>query len=178
MNDRKDEIRRRVNLHGYFDKLEHLTGYRPEIDDLTSPQFVVQIRAELSNHLKSAPVAKTVIPFTERLSSRFAALIGDLELRNPHPVFVWIEAANECGFTKPIRLADFRFGFEFERIPEGLISLITTDAKDKMLMDFEVDDDGLKIMTVELHGSDWGNAEPSSLTSAPTPDSPSSTPRG
>ena len=159
MIDRKTEIQRRVNLPGYLEKLEHLTGRRPNIEELTSPQFVGQMRIDLGTHLKSAPVEKQVIPFTERLSSRFAELISNLESLNPHPIFVWIEAANDCGFAKPIRLSDFRFGFDFERIPEGIISLITSDARDKMLMDFEEDDDGLKIMTIELHGDGWGKAE-------------------
>lgn len=178
MIDRKAEIQRRVSLPAYIDKIEHLVGYRPTVEDMTSTQFVGELRKDLGDHLKLASVSTKVILFTERLSSRFASLIANLECRNPNPVFIWIEAANDCGFSKPIKLRDFRFGFEFDRIPEGMISLISSDAKDKLLMDFEEDDDGTEIMTIELHGASWGDAELKHLASPPTPDSPPSTPRG
>lgn len=168
MNDRQAEICRRVTLPGYLDKIEYLTGCRPDIADLTSVQFVGQLQAELSTHLKAAPVAKVVIFFADRLSSRFLALIEDLESRNSHPVFVWIESVKDCGYAKPVRLRNFRFGFEFKHIPEGVISLITDDARNKMLMDFEADDEGREIMTIELYGQDWGNVDLKRLES-PTP---------
>jgi hypothetical protein len=165
MIDRKAEIQRRVNLSAYIDKIECLTGNRPTIEEMTSPQFVAEMRKNLSDNLKLAPVSTKAILFAEIRSSRFASLIADLESRNPNPIFIWIEAANGCGFVKPIKLCDFQFDFEFDRIPEGIITLITSDARDKLLMDFEEDDDGTQIMTIELHGAGWGKAKIKHLTS-------------
>ena len=159
MNDRKTEIQRSVSMPGYLDKLEHPMGFRPNIEDMTSSHFACQMRNELNNNLKLAPIAKMTVPFTEKLSKRFSTLIVALEYRNPHPVFVWMDAANECGYAKPIKLSHFKFGFEFRRIPEGIISLITTDARDKMLVDFEMGDDGIESMIIELHGEEWGKAD-------------------
>jgi len=159
MIDSKSEIQRRVSQTAYIRKLERIMGYRPELQRFTSPEIVSEFREKLDRQVNSAVVTKMVIPFVERLSNRFAALIAELERRNPNPIFIWIAGTNECGFADPIPLHEFRFGFEFECIPEGIISLVTTDASDRMLMDFEKDDKGMEIMTIELSGAGWGDAE-------------------
>lgn len=159
MIDRRAEIRRRTRLPGYLDKLGHLMGYRPDIGEICSPEAVRQLQNELTKYTSSAAPATKVILFSERLSSWFAALVANLECQNPNPVFVWIDATNDCGFARPIKLRDFRFDFQFECIPEGVVALITADARDKMLLDFERDQDGAEIMTIELTGAGWGKAE-------------------
>lgn len=167
MTDRKSEIQRRVNLPGYLDKLECLMGFRSKLETLSSIEFVDEIRDKINRNIKSTAVATTTIPFAERVSAGFVALIEELVMRNSHPVFIWIEKANECGLAPAIRLNDFLFSFGFDSIPEGLISLITSDAKDKLLMDFEEDDDGSRIMTIELHGEHWGGVKFSEFRQPP-----------
>ena len=146
-------------MPGYLDRIERLVGSRPDQADVNSPQLADQLLKDLSENIKTAAVSKKVIPFAEKLSRNFSALIEELELRNPNPVFIWIDATKDCGFVKPIRLSAFRFGFEFDSIPEGIVALITADVSDEMLLDFETDDQGIEVMTIELHGTSWGHVE-------------------
>lgn len=156
---RRAEILRRVQFLTYSKKLEHLTGFTHKLDDLTSPEFVKESAAKFYSNPNLAPPVRREVLFEERLSDRFKALIADLESRNPSPIYIWIQPTSDCGYAKPIKLSEFRFGFEFEAIPEGLITLITSDNKEHFMMDFEENNKGIKTLILELQGANWGRVD-------------------
>lgn len=155
--NRRELIARKVNLPIYLSQLSELFGGPVTQEQLLSVEETSALQEQSRKH-KREPMWRVEVPFSERLGPRFKSLLSELRDRNPRPVHVWIERAHTCGVPRAVPLADLNFGFEFHRLPSGIVTIATADLEDDMILDFSRDEQDKETLEIEVSGPRWGNA--------------------
>lgn len=157
MTTRKELIALKVNLPTYLRELSMLFG-RPVVEDDLLSLDETRALQERSRQQKREPVWRVEVPFTERRSKRFNALVSSLRDLNPSPVHVWIDRVDVCGVPRAVRLKDLRFDFEFSALSSGIVTVSTADLADDMVLDFSRDEQGSEVLQIEVSGPRWTSA--------------------
>lgn len=74
-------------------------------------------------------------------------------------MYVWTALSNVCGVARPIPLLEFNLAFDFNVNREGIVVLLTSDLRDKLVFDFSVQN-GTPELEIEVSGEHWGRVEP------------------
>lgn len=98
------------------------------------------------------------IPSCEKEGTRFRRLIEALQAAAAGQVYLWTPLAKDCGLPCPIEMSEVKWAFSFDVSPEGLMEIVTQDARDRLLLDFSLDERGERQLEVELDGDRWGAA--------------------
>lgn len=154
MKTTQTEIKRRLNLNAYLAELAALTGRSIEADELGTPEEAAAIR-ERARSFSSQAAACLDIPFTERMSERFHAFVQRLQAANASPVYVWTPRTIDCGALVVSSLVVIHFDFDFTITEDGILSFVTTDLEDRLLLDFSASAAGNQLMTIETQGRNW-----------------------
>jgi hypothetical protein len=143
------------NLQCYLSQLCHLANRNVTADDLLPLEVTHAIREQSTRLLDKTSFRKFKIKFSEKLDTRFAMFVKNLYALNPSPVYIWVEHTNTCGLFEISSIMEFNAKFEYSVITEGIISLLTKDMIDNMVLDFYEDSSGEKFIEIELYGSSW-----------------------
>ncbi|GGE54222.1 hypothetical protein GCM10007276_34110 [Agaricicola taiwanensis] len=149
-----DRIQQLANRRSYLAKLRLLLRREVNAVELLS-------LSETEERAKQQPAANAKnfrVPFDWLSTSAFDLLIRTLATLNPSPVILWVDKARICGALEVPSLTAIDFSFPFEALPEGIMVVTTSDARDKMVLDF-YEEDGLRYLDVELHGAGWPSAD-------------------
>lgn len=148
-NDLSRKLARKTQMDRYLAQVSEISGRLVEQDELDSIEETDAIRSEFKKFIDQPKAAFEIKPNDLR-SGRFIHFLESLEQANPKPVFIWIERTNVCGAFKLPSVSKIYAGFKPEKVPEGIISFITEDLENSLILDF--DDDSVE---VELQGPDW-----------------------
>lgn len=64
--------------------------------------------------------------------------------------FIFTEYSLDCGTLKIRKLQDFNFDFSFKSLNSGLISLISKDLSEKIILDFS-EENGVEYLEIEIY---------------------------
>lgn len=147
----------RHNIASHLSQLSHLTNREVTAGDLLSLEATRAIREQPRPLLKNRPLKKFKIRFSEKTDARFTAFIKSLHALNPKPIYIWIDHTNECGLYEIGSILEINFKFEYSKFPAGIMSFVTKDFSDKLLLDFFEESTGEKYIEIELTGDRWSS---------------------
>ena len=76
--------------------------------------------------------------------------VGSLFKAYSGPVTVWIEESSICGPVVLESILNFNFKFDQNKLPEEVISILSTDAREKLVLDFDS-----SYVEIEIFGDRW-----------------------
>lgn len=143
------------NIKAHLEQLSHLTNRAVTKHDLLSLELTDSIREQSLKLLNESRSIKFEIYFLEKTEARFQAFVKNLVVLNPSPVYVWIEHTITCGLLEIALITEFNFKFEYSVCANGIISLLTKDMMDNLVLDFYEDSLGERVIDIELIGNNW-----------------------
>jgi hypothetical protein len=164
MNNRQLEIRKRLNLREYLKELELFAGRKVEEKELTSLQFMEEFREQVKA-IPISPSVKFALAFEQLQSPEFASLVKQLYEKNMAPVYLWTSRTNDCGLFKVNDVTNINFKFPFDVNSDGILTIVTTDAQDRMLLDFNEEEKVGKTLEIEIRGQNWVKVSTVNITS-------------
>lgn len=136
-------------IEPYLAQLTELTHQKVTADCLTSLKEVESIRKNSTGLNFLEKKAYWFSP-SELSSEKFKSYVKCLEATNPSPVGVWLEGTKACGLFYIRGISELNFQFRFPLIPDGIFKLITADARDSLLLDFDFDE-----VQMVIQGNSW-----------------------
>lgn len=122
---------------------------------------------ELARHLKKQMAEMVDLPhrrlrlrFEDVTNPAFHALVERLYALNMSPVLIWTEFATTCGPMRIGSITDVNFDFGFDANAIGRVMLTTLDGSDRLILDWDEDDDGRRILNIDFIGKQWMQAVP------------------
>ena len=153
MTDFAKRLECKRNIQSYISQLSHLSNREVKAADLLSLEATNVIR-EQAKLLPNKPFQKFKIKFSEKLDERFAMFVKNLYSLNSTPIHIWLKHTNTCGLFEIRSIMEFNFNFDYSVVNEGIISLLTKDLNDNIILDF-FEDSGEKFIEIELRGKNW-----------------------
>lgn len=95
------------------------------------------------------------INFDEKESNRFKKYIENLKKANDSQVYIITPLAKSCGILQIPSISAINLNFTYEINKEGIISFLTKDTQDSLLMDFFQNSKYEKILKIETKGINW-----------------------
>ncbi|MDC8011819.1 hypothetical protein [Tahibacter soli] len=148
------KLRRNLHLKEYLAELGALTGRTVYERELSGIEEVVATR-EAAQKFRIQQSDRVEIPFSGRRSERFDAFVRQLYEANPRRVSIWTPRTIDCGMIFAPSIASINFDFDFSINDDGIISFLTEDIADYLLLEFSESSDGGKILQVETGGAHW-----------------------
>ena len=147
------------DIEPYLLELGTLTNKTVNRCDLSSIEEVEEVRARLISGLKNSPTKSFEINFSEKEGVRFDAYVQSLYNSNREAVYIWTKGTNSCGLYKVDSMKSVNFSFPFEINNDEMLVFLSVDVKDRLLLDYFIDDAGDKIIEVRVRGLNWINVE-------------------
>lgn len=151
------KLRKHHSTESYLQELEQLVGRpvdRSELSDFSHVDSVIQRWRGLS----SLPRRSFELGFEEKKTPHFTNFVERLVAANGSPVYIWTQRAFDCGILGPFPLSEIDFGFDYSLNGDGLVSFLTTDFEDRLVLNF-FEAAGAKKLEVEVQGRSWSNVE-------------------
>jgi hypothetical protein len=145
-------------LEQYLKELSQLLGRTVLLEELGSPEEAQALRVAAQQLLYQPSVVRE-IGFDEKKTSRFRKFVERLVEVNPNPVYVFTPRTISCGVLEIDTLRDVRFDFDFGLNPEGILSFVTRNLSDSLLLDFFESPGGERRVEVEAQGASWARIE-------------------
>jgi len=142
------------NMKSYLGELRKLLRRDVCVEELLSLDQTASLQSSFGE-IDSKVRNSIEIPFEHRSGSRFDAYINRLAEANASEVYVSIRYSHECGMflADSLKIIDIR-GFSFDYPNEHLI-FITSDFRDRLLLDYSIDDVGLGVLMIDTEGANW-----------------------
>lgn len=149
-------LRRKLAMSEHLRQLSYLMSREVEESELLPPKEAKRIR-EILTETPREPDGTFEISFQDKQSSDFKAYLSGLTNANPSPVQVWVSTTIECGILVAPSLQAISWDFGFAANADGILSLLTADLNDSLLLDFGEDDRRVARLTVDVYGRNWGS---------------------
>ncbi|MFT3912597.1 MAG: hypothetical protein QM704_00510 [Anaeromyxobacteraceae bacterium] len=149
------KLRRSRHLARHLTELGRLLHKEVRTEDLLSLDETEALLARSKAVTRRAPDWKSSFPFAEkeqRLSRPIRPIHAEM-------VYVWTALANDCGVHRLVRLSELDFRFSFDFSPEGILTVISEDLENQMLLDWHKDN-GVELLDLEVTGPRWSAAGP------------------
>lgn len=156
MNDRMQRVRRYLKMPVYLKELAVLVGRPVREEELSSLEQMESVRRKPGSIPKECYSIE--IPFAAKSDQKFEKYTKQLTTLNPAPLYIWTDRSNDCGLLKVNSLSQIVFSFPFDLNMDGIISIVTSDLADSMVLDWS-EEYGKKILVVETHGIQWSKAK-------------------
>jgi hypothetical protein len=88
----------------------------------------------------------------------FDAYVKRLEELNPSSVYLCTPLASICGPATVGSIADVDFGFPFSFNVEGVVSFISTNFTDELLLDYD-EEQGQQLLGIEARSARWPHCD-------------------
>ncbi|RYZ09382.1 MAG: hypothetical protein EOO73_03540 [Myxococcales bacterium] len=154
MSELANKLAYRNEIRRHLAELTRLLGREVRADELLSLEDTQRVRGALNG--EEEPSRSFVIPFDDKSSPRWALFVSNLSATLSGNVYLWTPASNECGLLRPVPLGAVDFTFEFETIPEGIVSIVSEELGDRMVLDFSEEAQQGRVLEVEQFGETWG----------------------
>jgi hypothetical protein len=155
MSDANPKLAFRSSIPRYLRELEAFLGHGVEASSLLTPQET-KLLQEQARRVPRVPIVRWRMRFEDREKPWFHGLVAKLADLNSSAIYLWTPMSIVCGILREVPLRDLQlFSFPFSINAEGILTILTSDLKDQMLMDFW-EDEG-RWLDVELAGEHWGN---------------------
>lgn len=122
--------------------------------DLLSVAATIELRNRLMK-VNRQPRWRHVTEFSQLSGESFGTFVRRLAGDTRARVYIWTPSTNVCGALPPVSLLDIAFDFPFSINPEGIISFLTDDGLNELLLDFSHESSG-EVVEIEGSGELWG----------------------
>lgn len=146
--------RQKLHLKRYLEELGALIGRVVKAEELGSLEEVAAMR-QAAQRFIGQPTAKYEINFSDRRSERFKKFLKNLTVANRLAIYVWTPHTIDCGALLVDSLDAISFDFEFAINDDGVLSFMTSDLRDRLLVDFSSTSTGEQVMRIEIQGANW-----------------------
>lgn len=147
-------LKRNLYLKAYLEELGELLGRKVNSEELGDLEEVEKL-AMASQHLQLAPMNSFECVFSSKGSESFQEYLIELEERNSSPIYVWTPKSKFCGVLRVGGLSRINFDFEYSRFEEGIISFLTCDLRNQLLLDFFETESAQRMIEIEVQGAEW-----------------------
>jgi hypothetical protein len=155
MSDLTDRFASIRDLPRHLRELALLVGRSVDRHELLPLHETKAIRAQASQ-VDRQPVVQFEVPFEAKTQPRFATFVKRIAEANPSDVFLWTPTSNLCGLLRPLPLAAVHMDFPFHLNPEGIVSILTSDLREQLLLDYSTGNDDESVLQVQVSGERWG----------------------
>lgn len=138
----------------YLAELSVLLNRDVHASELSSPAAALEVQLK-SKALVMKPLSSFVIPFSEKSSGRFRSFVRNLNKKIDGSVLLFTPSTLAFGFIETASLFDINFEFPFSFNKDGVVSILSSDASNSLLMDFFVSNSNIETLEVELEGFEW-----------------------
>ncbi|HVI91208.1 MAG TPA: hypothetical protein VM659_23125, partial [Dongiaceae bacterium] len=145
------------HMHKHLQELSLFVLYEAVESDLTDVEWARHLKQQMAE-MKDLPRRRIRIPFEQTKTPAFHAFVERLYAANPAPVLIWTEFATTCGPMRIGSITDVNFDFGFDANAAGIVSFTTVDGADRLLLSWEEDDAGQRILEIEVTGKRWCQA--------------------
>jgi hypothetical protein len=152
--DLSKKLARSRDLKTYLSELSALCGRAIRSDELGSAEEARNLR-NLAQKFSTEPSVKYEMPFSDRTKESFRDFSARLQGANPSTIYVWTPRTISSGTFVAPSIGSIKFNFDFEINPEGILTFLTSDLKDRLLLDFSTSSGGEEYMTIETQGPNW-----------------------
>lgn len=146
-------LRRNAHLARHLTELGRLLRRDVRPDDLLSLPETEALRVRMA---KRTPDRKESFPFAEKNGRRLSPLVHAFQ---EDLVYVWTALSNDCGVHRAVPLSEVDFSFPFAFSPEGILSIVSQDLGDHILLDW-YEEGGAELLDLEVTGPRWSAAWP------------------
>jgi len=149
-----DVLRQRRHMDRYLGELSTLMARAVQPDELGSREQAVEMRVAAQGFLGQSS-AWCEIKFADRSSEHFAKFLKRLTDANSSSIYVWTPHTIDCGTFLAPSLDVIKFDFPFAINDDGILSFVTSDLQDRLVLDFSRTFAGQEVMRVETQGPGW-----------------------
>lgn len=132
-----EKLRQKINIKKYLEELSMLTGRPVRADELCSLEQTIALR-ESAKQLEEQPAQRHTILFADQSSKRSEIFANNLCRSNNCPVYIWTPRTISCGALLVPSICSVEFYFDFSINEEGILVFLTSDLKDRLLIDFSI----------------------------------------
>lgn len=150
-----EKIQANLLRKNYLQELSELTGNSITNTNLLSYSDTKEIQGKSVKALNLLRKKTFQIAFDEKKSDRFLNYIHNLSRANPSAVYIWTHATNSCGSLKIDSLLSIKFEFVYTVNSQGIVSFLSENCSDRLLLDFTENESGDRVLTVETQGVTW-----------------------
>lgn len=147
------EIGKRVNMKAYLRELAELLGREVNESELLNLEETERISYR-SRKFDSWIAKNWEFDYMES-ANKLKIILELFKHLNSSKIFLWIPLSLECGCLTLDSLDEINVSNIFK--DDLTISIVTTDMKDKVLIDFTIDADQHKLVQLEILGENWSN---------------------
>lgn len=151
-----DRILYKKHIKNYLKELELLSNHAVSEDALISKEELEKLRIK-ADKFKNLAANKFLINFSDKEEERFKIYLKNLYLSNSNNIYFWTHNANFCGLYLGQTIQDLNYSFPYEINEDGVVVILTSDFKDKLLFDFFEDELGNRLLEIEAQGQNWSN---------------------
>jgi hypothetical protein len=146
-------LRRNRHLARHLTELGCLLRREVRPEDLLS---LYETEVLLGRAAKRTPGRKETFPFADKARGRLSLLVHAFQ---DDLVYLWTALTNDCGVYRAVPLAEIDFSFPFEFSPEGILSVVSQDLGDRILLDW-YEEGGVELLDLEVTGPRWSATNP------------------
>lgn len=152
--NRSKTIGQKIHMKPYLEELQKFLNRAVSADELLSLEQTEGLR-QAAQKFRDLPASSCQIDFLEKASDRFHTFVERLCAANPSPVSIWTTHSITCGALMVPSLKEIVFDLEYSASQGGILTFVTNDLRDRLLLDFTMSDSGTQKMTIETQGDHW-----------------------
>lgn len=156
-NDVEQRLAYHRHMHKHLQELSLFVLFEAVESDLMDVDVARHLKQQMAE-MTDLPHRHLKIRFEETKSPAFHAFVERLYAANPAPVLIWTEHATICGPMRIGSITDVNFDFGFDANAAGIVTLTTVDGADRLLLSWEEDDTGQRVLEIEITGKLWCQA--------------------
>lgn len=142
------------HINNYLQELKTITGH-PVLEKQVVDLDKIEVIRSQASRIDKFPVSKITIPFSDKVSKRFSHFVEQMREKNASPIYIWTQNTNSCGLFKIDNISQFDFSFPFEINKEGIIVFLASNFRDKLILDFSLNEKSEQVLEVEAQGENW-----------------------
>lgn len=148
------KLRQRIDRNKYLEELRSLMGRPVETQELGTLDDVEKLR-KIAKKFEFQETSSWDVEFEEIRSDRFVDFVRRLSDTNPSSVYIWTPRTIYCGALLVPSMTMLKLDFDFGINKEGILAFLTSDAQDRLLLDFYSDNNGRRRLKIEVQGDHW-----------------------
>jgi len=147
-------LQRKIALRRCLRQLSILTGRTVGAGELGAPEEACMVREVIGGSLASPQIAFEV-PFADKHRESFLEYLRGITRGNASAIHIWTPDTIVCGILTVPSLLSLRWDFPFDINPEGILSFVASDLRDRLVVDFFYGDEHEERLRLEVFGDRW-----------------------
>ena len=145
----------KVYLPKYLTELNALFKCAVSINNLLSLQDSENLKDNSIIAMKGCVPIKKIVPFDDKKT--LEVYIKKLVHSYNKEIYVFTDYSKYCGVASVSKLECFNTSFKYEDEHAGIVSMLTKELGNNLVLDFFEDEDGIRMLELEVTGQLWSS---------------------